>query len=51
MSFSKNKDVDGDLGIIAVDKDGNVALEYNCDRMHRGSKSSSQPLKVAIYKD
>ncbi len=49
--FEKNKHVDGDLGIIAVSKDGDVALEYNCDRMHRGSRSTDKPLKVAVYKD
>lgn len=49
--FEKNKDVDGDLGIIAVDKDGNIALEFNCDRMHRGSRSSTKALHVAVYKD
>lgn len=43
------KEVEGDMGMIAVDKRGNIAMEFNSERMHRASRSSSQPLFVAIY--
>ncbi|MGE5519708.1 MAG: isoaspartyl peptidase/L-asparaginase family protein [Candidatus Dadabacteria bacterium] len=46
----KCKDVSGDMGIIAVDNKGNIAIEFNSERMHRGSKTSDSSLKVAIYR-
>jgi beta-aspartyl-peptidase (threonine type) len=45
----KCRNVQGDMGIIAVDPHGNIAMEFNSDRMHRGSRSSDQDLMVAIY--
>lgn len=43
------KDVDGDMGLIAVDAQGNIALEFNSERMHRGWKSTDEALQVYIY--
>jgi L-asparaginase / beta-aspartyl-peptidase len=45
----KCKNVKGDMGIVAVDPKGNIAMEFNSERMHRGSKSTDQDLQVAIY--
>ncbi|MEX0297714.1 MAG: isoaspartyl peptidase/L-asparaginase family protein [Kordiimonas sp.] len=41
----------GDGGIVAVDKSGEMALVFNSDGMYRGSVSSLQDAKVAIYKN
>src|SRR5215203_840748 len=45
------KDVKGEIGIIAVDPNGTIAMEFNSERMHRGSRSSDEPLKIAIYNE
>ncbi|RYZ49014.1 MAG: beta-aspartyl-peptidase, partial [Chitinophagaceae bacterium] len=30
------KEVKGDIGFIAVDARGNICMEFNAERMHRG---------------
>ena len=45
----KCKHVNGDMGLIAVDGHGNIAIEFNSERMHRGYKTHNQKLWVAIY--
>lgn len=45
------KDEEGDMGIIAVDPQGNVCLDFKAERMHRGWKTSDGNLHVAIYKE
>jgi L-asparaginase / beta-aspartyl-peptidase len=45
----KCKDVDGDMGLIAVDPKGNIAIEFNSERMHRGYRSTDHKLWVAVY--
>jgi beta-aspartyl-peptidase (threonine type) len=45
----KCKDIDGDMGVIAVDKQGNIGIEFNSERMHRGWKSEGEEIKVCIY--
>lgn len=42
------KEVDGDIGLVAVDPQGNIALEFNSPRMHRGYQSGGEVF-VAIY--
>lgn len=49
LIHEKTKNVEGDMGVIAVDPEGNVAAQFNSDRMHRGWKSSKEELTVAIY--
>lgn len=44
----KNKGVKGDMGLIAVDPNGNVGISYNSDLMHRAWKSYDQELIVKI---
>ena len=41
----------GSGGIIAVDKDGNMALMFNTEGMYRAQVSSNQRLKIGIYKN
>jgi beta-aspartyl-peptidase (threonine type) len=45
------KDEEGDMGIIAVDVKGNIAMEFNSERMHRGFKHSNGEQEINIYKD
>jgi beta-aspartyl-peptidase (threonine type) len=47
----KLKDVDGDIGLIALNQNGDIALEFNSDRMHRAWKSSDGDTGVGIYKE
>ena len=49
LLHEKLKDVEGDMGFIALDKDGNLALEFNSDRMHRAWRSSDGDSGVGIY--
>jgi beta-aspartyl-peptidase (threonine type) len=51
LIHEKCKEAEGDMGIIAVDPQGNVALEFNSDRMHRGYKTCNGKLHVAIYNE
>lgn len=44
------KEAKGDMGIIAVDPKGNIAIEFNSERMHRGFKTGDKEY-VAIYPD
>jgi L-asparaginase / beta-aspartyl-peptidase len=45
----KCKNINGDMGLIAVDTKGNLVAEFNTQRMHRAMKSSTQDLTVKIY--
>ena len=40
----------GDGGLIAVDKNGNIAMPFNTEGMYRASKSSNGLEEVSIYK-
>ncbi|SRX72668.1 Isoaspartyl peptidase [Aequorivita antarctica] len=41
----------GDGGIVAIDKDGNVAMEFNTAGMYRASMNSEGELVLKIYKE
>jgi len=41
----------GDGGIIAIDKDGNIAMEFNTAGMYRAHMNAEGELVVAIYKE
>jgi L-asparaginase / beta-aspartyl-peptidase len=43
------KDEKGDMGIIAVDTNGNFAFEFNTERMHRAWKTSEGEQGAATY--
>ncbi len=40
---------EGDVGVIGVDPQGNIALVFNSERMHRGWKTSARQQGIAIY--
>ncbi len=44
-------DMGGDGGVIAVDKDGNIATPFNTAGMYRGVVSSLRGAYVAVYRD
>jgi len=41
----------GDGGIIAIDKNGNITMEFNTAGMYRASMAGTGELKIAIYND
>jgi isoaspartyl peptidase/L-asparaginase-like protein (Ntn-hydrolase superfamily) len=43
------KRLGGDAGIIAVTRDGNIAMAYNSEGMKRASVSSDTPISVATF--
>jgi beta-aspartyl-peptidase (threonine type) len=45
----KLKRTGGDGGVIAVDRTGQIALEFNCEGMFRGARDSRGRRDVAIY--
>lgn len=45
------KEVDGDMGVIALDPQGNMAMVFNSERMHRAWKTSDGEAGAAIYPD
>lgn len=45
----KCKAVKGDMGLIAIDPEGNIALEFNSERMFRGWKTASGESGTEIY--
>lgn len=47
----KVPDLGGDGGIVAIDKDGNVAMEFNTAGMYRAHMNADGDLIIGIYKD
>jgi beta-aspartyl-peptidase (threonine type) len=45
----KCKDIEGDMGVIAVDRQGNIGIEFNSERMHRGWKIENEQAIICIY--
>jgi len=43
------KRIGGDGGVIAVDRAGNVALEFNTEGMFRGARDSKGRREIGIY--
>jgi beta-aspartyl-peptidase (threonine type) len=41
----------GDGGVIALDRNGNVAMPFNTEGMYRGSVGPDGTITVKIYKD
>jgi beta-aspartyl-peptidase (threonine type) len=50
MIMKKLPALGGDGGLIAIDKDGNIAMPFNTAGMYRGSVTESGEVKVEIYK-
>lgn len=47
----KVPDLGGDGGIVAVDKDGNMVMEFNTEGMYRATMDANGNLTIGIYKD
>lgn len=41
----------GDGGVVAVDKDGNIAMEFNSEGMYRATMNDKGELSIKIYKN
>ncbi len=50
-SMDKVAAAGGDGGIIALDKNGNVAMPFNTAGMYRGTVTKDGKIEVAIYRD
>lgn len=50
-TLAKVKALGGDGGVIALDAQGNLAMEFNSAGMYRAHRMSGQPALVAIYGD
>lgn len=42
--------IDGDGGLIAVDREGNLVLDFNCPGMYRGQVAHNKELSTAIFR-
>lgn len=51
ITLDKVKSTGGDGGIIALDKMGNIAMEFNTAGMYRASIDTEGNLTIKIYKD
>ena len=51
ISLNKVKKLGGSGGVIALDKFGNYAMEFNTKGMYRGVKDSKGNFKVSIFKN
>lgn len=47
----KLTDLGGSGGIIAIDSEGNIAMEFNTEGMYRAHMNAEGKLEVAIYKE
>jgi beta-aspartyl-peptidase (threonine type) len=45
----KNKNINGDVGVISVNAQGDIGISFNSERMHRAWMSSDTALQVCIY--
>ncbi len=50
-TLAKVAKLGGDGGVIALDHDGNVAMDFNSAGMYRGYKFVDRPVVIAIYGD
>jgi beta-aspartyl-peptidase (threonine type) len=50
-TIAKVGQLGGDGGVIALDAQGNIAMEFNSPGMYRAAKLSNRPTFVAIYGD
>jgi beta-aspartyl-peptidase (threonine type) len=51
MIHNKLPNLGGDGGLVGVDKDGNITMQFNSAGMYRGYIKSNGERKVAIFKD
>lgn len=48
---NKLKNIGGEGGLIAIDKDCNIVMTFNSEGMYRASMKSESDIEVKIYKD
>jgi L-asparaginase / beta-aspartyl-peptidase len=41
----------GTGGVVAIDKNGNVSMEFNTEGMYRAHMNANGELQIAIYKE
>jgi L-asparaginase / beta-aspartyl-peptidase len=51
MIHEKLKRTGGEGGVIALDRDGNYAMDFNSAGMHRGVRDSRGHREIAMYRD
>ncbi len=51
MMHDKLKRTGGEGGVIALDRDGNYAMDFNSAGMHRGVRDSRGHREIAMYRD
>ena len=51
LSLDKVKATGGDGGVIGLDKNGNVAMEFNTAGMYRAHIDNEGNITIKIYKD
>ncbi|HWZ63320.1 MAG TPA: isoaspartyl peptidase/L-asparaginase [Steroidobacteraceae bacterium] len=51
MIHGKLKRTGGEGGVIALDRDGNIAMDFNSAGMHRGVRDSRGRREIAMYRD
>ena len=51
MIHEKLKRTGGEGGVIALDRDGNFAMDFNSAGMHRGVRDSAGRREIAMYRD
>lgn len=49
--IKKVGDMGGDGGLIALDKNGNMAMPFNTEGMYRGTVTKDGKIEIAIYKE
>jgi len=42
--------LDGDGGLIAIDQQGNIVLDFNCTGMYRGQVGRDGEFRTAIFR-
>jgi beta-aspartyl-peptidase (threonine type) len=40
----------GEGGVIAIDRDGNIAMEFNAEGMFRAARRTGGPTEIHIYR-
>lgn len=48
--YDRNKDTPGDIGVISINKNGDIGIAFNCERMHRAWITPTGKMKVKIYR-
>ena len=49
-TLKKVKDLGGNGGVIGIDKNGNILMDFNTEGMYRGYKKSDGQSEISIYK-